>query len=74
MANATLPSALPRFTSEFGMGSGGSTALWPPGKLIQSEKADVNNEVAYWLVAITELVSSSFIRYKAQNTSWVLYG
>ncbi len=26
---------------------------------LQSEKADVNNEVAYWLVAITELVSSS---------------
>ena len=55
MANATLPSALPRFTSEFGMGSGGSTALWPPGKLIQSEKADVNND---WVI-ITELVSSS---------------
>ncbi|AAM83608.1 hypothetical [Yersinia pestis KIM10+] len=28
----TLPSALRRFTSEFGMGSGGTTALWPPGK------------------------------------------
>ena len=28
----TLPSALKRFTSEFGMGSGGSTSLWPPGK------------------------------------------
>ena len=22
-----------RFTSEFGMGSGGTSALWPPGKL-----------------------------------------
>ena len=32
MANATLPSALVRFTSEFGMGSGGATPLWPPGK------------------------------------------
>ncbi|VXA80604.1 hypothetical protein AERO9A_410097 [Aeromonas salmonicida] len=73
MANATLPSALPRFTSEFGMGSGGSTALWPPGKLLQSEKADVNNELPVGF-AITELVSSSFIRYKARNTSWVLYG
>ena len=29
---ATLPSARLRFTSEFGMGSGGTTALWPPGK------------------------------------------
>ena len=37
MANATLPSALPRFTSEFGMGSGGSTALWPPGKFFNPE-------------------------------------
>ena len=28
----TLPSALRRFTSEFGMWSGGTTALLPPGK------------------------------------------
>ncbi len=28
----TLPSALQRFTSEFGMGSGGTVALWPPSK------------------------------------------
>ncbi len=27
----TLPSALRRFTAEFGMGSGGTTALSPPG-------------------------------------------
>ena len=27
----TLPSAHRRFTSEFGMGSGGTTALSPPG-------------------------------------------
>ena len=32
-ANAALPSALLRFTSEFGMGSGGTTVLLPPGKL-----------------------------------------
>ncbi len=29
--NPTLPSARLRFTSEFGMGSGGSNARWPPG-------------------------------------------
>ena len=29
----TLPSALLRFTSEFGMGSGGTTMLWPPSKI-----------------------------------------
>ncbi len=28
----TLSSALNSFTSEFGMGSGGSRSLWPPGK------------------------------------------
>ena len=35
MANATLPSAQVRFTSEFGMGSGGSTPLLPPGKPVE---------------------------------------
>ena len=29
----TLSSALSSFTSEFGMDSGGSHSLWPPGKL-----------------------------------------
>ncbi len=29
----TLPSALRRFTAEFGMGSGGTTVLLPPGKV-----------------------------------------
>ncbi len=36
MANATLPSARVRFTSEFGMGSGGTTPLWPPRKTVQA--------------------------------------
>ncbi len=35
--NPTLPSALFRFTSEFGMGSGGSKTLWPPSKFFNSE-------------------------------------
>ena len=30
--NPTLPSPLTCFTSEFGMGSGGATSLWPPDK------------------------------------------
>jgi hypothetical protein len=33
MAKATLPSAQDVFTSEFGMGSGGSRPLKPSGKL-----------------------------------------
>ena len=32
MGTPTLSSAMTRFTSEFGMGSGGSMSLWPPGK------------------------------------------
>jgi len=35
----TLPSALRRFTSEFGMGSGGTTALSPPGKFCFNQPA-----------------------------------
>ena len=33
MGNPTLPSAMYHFTAEFGMGSGGSNTLMPPGKL-----------------------------------------
>jgi hypothetical protein len=29
-----VSSALRRFTSVFGMGTGGSTSLWPPGTLV----------------------------------------
>ncbi len=32
MGSPTLPSALRRFTSEFGKGSGGSISLWSPSK------------------------------------------
>ena len=35
-AKPTLPSALLCFTSEFGMGSGGSTMLWSPSKFCLS--------------------------------------
>ncbi len=35
--NPTLPSALIRFTSEFGMESGGSKSLWSPSKFFNSE-------------------------------------
>ncbi len=35
--NPTLPSALFRFTSEFGMESGGSKTLWSPSKFFNSE-------------------------------------
>ena len=35
MVWTTLPSARLRFTSEFGMGSGGSTALISPGRRLE---------------------------------------
>ena len=35
MGCPTLPSAMHHFTAEFGMGSGGSNALMPPGKLAE---------------------------------------
>mgnify|MGYP001059567913 CR=1 FL=1 len=47
MGNATLPSALVCFTSEFGMGSGGSRPLWSSGKTVdhwvdEMERCDVD--------------------------------
>ena len=43
MGTPTLPSALLHFTSEFGMGSGGSTALWSLNKTVTISKALVRN-------------------------------
>ena len=63
MANATLPSALQRFTSVFGMGTGGSTALLPPGKIL-IQKADVSSDVALGLSLSLNLSSSLDICYK----------
>ena len=40
MGTPTLSSALSGFTSEFGMGSGGSRSLLPPGKLVGSMGSD----------------------------------
>ena len=38
MGSPTLSSALNVFTSEFGMGSGGSRSLWLPGKLVSGDR------------------------------------
>ena len=45
----TLPSALLRFTSEFGMESGGSTALWPPSINCQSGKRFSSSAILYFV-------------------------
>ncbi len=46
----TLPSALRRFTSEFGMGSGGTTALRPPGKFIS-----IQNKLSQRMTSVSSL-------------------
>ncbi len=40
MGTPTLPSAQLRFTSEFGMGSGGATMLWSPDKNLYTTSTD----------------------------------
>ncbi len=51
----TLPSALRRFTSEFGMGSGGTTALRPPGKFF------VQKRIFYIVTALPSLSHTGHI-------------
>ncbi len=59
----TLPSALRRFTSEFGMGSGGTTALQPPGKFfIYRTRA-----VLLVLIPRVELGTSPLPRVRSTN-------
>ena len=48
-----------RFTSEFGMGSGGSTSLWPPS---EKDGEGLCMFIAYIAVALSHI------------TVWVLYG
>ena len=60
----TLSSALCVFTSEFGMGSGGTRTLWPPGKLAAWTK-NHPDELGSDKDGATEL--------PAYQSSWVLY-
>src|SRR5476651_1678734 len=46
----TLPSALRRFTSEFGMGSGGTTALVPPGKFCFIHTAQLHDRSLHYAI------------------------
>ena len=54
----TLPSALSCFTSEFGMGSGGSNSLLPPDKLVEKSKSDT----------VLQVSDSSFSKLESQYT------
>ena len=64
MGNATLPSALVCFTSEFGMGSGGSRPLWSSGKTVD-----------HWGTRWNDVMLISFERMALRypQLSWVLY-
>ena len=60
MGTPTLSSAMTRFTSEFGMGSGGSMSLWPPGKTVElkeviSLKSVVLSQKSYLLSRISKV-------------------
>ena len=50
MANATLSSALFRFTTEFGMGSGGSKTLLSPSKFGVSPYSYALTEFGKYLI------------------------
>ena len=52
-----LPSALQRFTSVFGMGTGGTTAVMPPGKLNFKEHNSLIIAYRYWQLRLCWFVN-----------------
>ncbi len=56
----TLPSALRRFTSEFGMGSGGTTALSPPGKFCFQHVLRTHRVICITLKIFSQIRQNSF--------------
>ena len=62
----TLSSALSVFTSEFGMGSGGSRSLLPPDKLVR-------NAVHLRYTAFVYSVVKRVLTQSELQTFWVLY-
>ena len=66
MGTPTLPSALLHFTSEFGMGSGGSTMLLSLSKKGQSRKLNINLNSCNLVRDVYQL--------HTHKTTWVLYG
>ena len=65
-----LPSAIHRFTAEFGMGSGGSNALLPPGKLLGTRVSSTpRNWGSVNSLCLTKiLLTKSFLCGWCQNT------
>src|SRR5690606_25780301 len=78
MGKPTLPSALDVFTSEFGMGSGGSRPLWPPGKPVCADRCSSIATPQFGMIrpsggAARSRLRSKLVRHQDQ-TPWVLYG
>jgi hypothetical protein len=73
MANATLPSALQRFTSVFGMGTGGSIALLPPGIFgsLTANLLPVSNKS--WKAVTSRSLIRSSIKQALQNYLGVVW-
>ena len=66
---ATLSSALRAFTSEFGMGSGGSRLLCSPSKLVFAEMILQENGKSVTSRCIVKIAYNT-----KGKTDWVLYG
>ena len=63
MGTPTLPSALLHFTSEFGMGSGGSTALLSLDKKLLIRKAVfIYRSILYSIYFVRDLHSYVYVR------------
>ena len=70
MGTPTLPSALLRFTSEFGMGSGGTTVLLSLSEIVNLGKR-------LYIQSYSSLCVRDFIFCQSSynlKTTWVLYG
>jgi hypothetical protein len=79
MGTPTLPSALLRFTSEFGMGSGGATVLLSLDKKVTILKAVARQSDKYKSVFLFNalqcvIYSVSLLQTLRSKTTWVLYG
>ena len=88
MGTPTLPSAQLRFTSEFGMGSGGATALLSlnkKGTILESFALLSYKYRLVFLVQVTrkyvilhlcscQSLHNHFIAHFISKTTWVLYG
>ena len=57
---ATLSSALNGFTSEFGMGSGGSRSLWSPSKLV-CWRLDQRQATGRWIFGLSPALSDPVV-------------